>query len=181
MSIGISERVDVGFCSGNYVFGVVVGSVCSEPVFEGAWGFKWVFGPAGLFCMTGLAATRVSASQMTSVLSLRPSDVVVTGAAIGIICVATCSQPCPLFNSPFFPQLNLLSFFNVETLVQKVQVWRIIRFGRADPIVLLFEIAKVRWKAMQESSGKHIIGHIVFNGLEISFDLTHFVCVFGHG
>ena len=34
---------------------------------------------------------------------------------------------------------------------------------------------------MEKSSGKHVVGHIIFDGLEVSFELSHFVRVFSHG
>src|SRR5207237_7336266 len=122
-----------------------------------------VFGPASFFSMAGLATTRIGAFQMAPILTLWSLAAVVASTAIGVVVVAAGFLPCPVPSFPFFLQADLLGFFNMKAFVEIVQVGRVIRFGRADPVIPFFKVTKVRCETVKKSSGKHVVGHIIFN------------------
>ena len=68
----------------------------------------------------------------------------------------------------------------MKTIVEIVHIWRIVGFGRADPVVVLLEITKGWWETIEESGGKHIVGHLVFDGLKVRLDLSHLVGILSH-
>ena len=78
---------------------------------------------------------------MTLILPVLLQLAIITNTTIGII--AARFLPYSVLSLPFFLQPYLLKFFNMEMFVEIVQVRSIVRFSRADLVVLLFEVVEV--------------------------------------
>ena len=130
------------------------------------------------FGMASLATSRMGALEVISVLPSRP----VTGRIVHVhgAVVARISLGLVPGLSLFF-HLKLVHFFNMHAFKKIVQIRRIVRFNRPNPVILLFEAAVVRRKTMKKSGCKHVVSHIIFDCLQISFDLADLIGVVGHG
>lgn len=157
--------------------GLVTKPAC-KLLFDGTWGLGQVLCLTSIFRMTSLAAARVGALEITLVFSLQPpvigKTVVTTGSTAAIIHSRLVPSLLFLLSS------DLLGILNMETLVEIVQVWRVIGLGRTNPIVLFFEVLVAGRKTMQKGSGEHVVSHVVLDHLQICLDLSQLVGVLGH-
>ena len=90
--VGVSECGEVGFSGTAHTINGIGVNVRNPAVFVRAWGSGGIFGPAILFGMPVLATTRIGAFQMTPILTLGQSLVVVTSSTIGL---AVCARALP--------------------------------------------------------------------------------------